>query len=113
MMLQILITLFVFFAISRVWLRYRDGSIGVLGTAMWTLLWLLIAGVAWWPAVTTQLAHLVGVKRGVDAVVYLSIVVLLYGLFRLYVKLEFIEHELTSLVRNLALREGDRGRAQK
>ncbi len=105
MMLKIIATLFVLFAISRVWLRYRDGQIGVIGTVLWSFIWLAIGGVVWWPAVTTVLAKSVGVGRGVDALVYLSIVSLFYAIFRLYVKLEFIEHELTSLVRNLALKD--------
>lgn len=113
MILQILITLFVLFAISRVWLRYRDGSIGIFGTMIWSILWVAIGAIVWWPVVTTEFARLIGVKRGVDAVVYFSIIVLFYGLFRVYVKMEFLEHELTSLVRNLALREGDKASSEK
>ena len=41
---------------------------------------------------------------GVNALVDFSIVGLLYGMFRLYVKLEFMEHEITGLVRTMALR---------
>lgn len=105
MVIQLIVSLFVLFAITRVWLRYRDGSIGIIGVSVWALLWLAIAGFVWWPGLSDIVARSVGVGRGVDAIVYLSIVALFYGLFRLYVRLEFVEHELTSLVRSLALRD--------
>jgi hypothetical protein len=41
----------------------------------------------------------------VDAVIYLSIIAISYGLFRMYARLEFIEQEITGIVRELALRE--------
>lgn len=105
MAIQLIVSLFALFAITRVWLRYRDGSIGLLGMSVWGLLWLAITGFVWWPGLSDIVAHSVGVGRGVDAIVYISIVALFYGLFRLYVRLEFVEHELTSLVRSLALRD--------
>jgi len=108
MIIQILISLFVLFAISRVWLRYNDGSISLVGTFVWSILWIGLGVVVWEPNITTTLASMIGVGRGVDALVYLSIVVLFYGLFRVYVKMEFLEHEITSLVRNKALREAQR-----
>lgn len=103
MYIKILVSAFVLFAISRVWLRYRDGAIGVFGMGLWSLLWLAIGGFVWWPSVSIFFAHKLGIARGVDALVYFSIVAIFYGVFRLYVKMEFLEHELTSLVRSLAL----------
>lgn len=107
MFVKILVTIFVLFALSRVWLRYRDGVIGILGVSLWSLLWLGVGTFVWWPNVSDTIAHSVGIGRGVDAAVYISIVALFYGMFRLYVKLEFVEHELTSLVRQLSLQNNE------
>lgn len=106
MVVQLLITAFVLFAISRVWLRFNDGSISLVSSFFWSLIWVGLGIVVWEPSITTSIADLIGVGRGADALVYISIVILFYGLFRVYVKLEFIEHEITSLVRNNALKEG-------
>lgn len=108
MFIKIIVSAFVLFAISRVWLRYRDGAIGILATGVWSLLWVGVGTFVWWPSVSDFFAHTVGIGRGVDALVYFSIVALFYGVFRLYVKLEFIEHEITNLVRQLALTEHER-----
>ena len=103
MTIKIIITLFALFAISRAYLRYRDGSIKFFGFIVWTIIWAAVTFFAWWPKFSDLIANSIGVGRGVDALVYLSIVALFYGMFRIYVKIQFIEHEITSLVRNLAM----------
>ena len=107
MTIKIIITLFALFAISRAYLRYRDGSIKFFGFIVWTIIWAAVTFFAWWPKFSDLIANSIGVGRGVDALVYLSIVALFYGMFRIYVKIQFIEHEITSLVRNIALKEQD------
>lgn len=104
MVIKILVTLFVLFAVSRVVLRYRDGSIGTLAMVGWGCVWLGVEAFVWWPKVSDILARSIGIGRGLDALVTISVVVLFYSVFRIYIKLEFIEHELTSLVRALALK---------
>lgn len=104
MFIKIIVSAFTIFAISRVWLRFRDHSIGTLGMITWSGLWVGVAVFAWWPKVTDYVAHRIGIGRGVDALVYFSIVSLFYIVFRLYVKMESIEHEITSLTRMLAIR---------
>ncbi|MFZ6035956.1 MAG: DUF2304 domain-containing protein [Patescibacteria group bacterium] len=103
MIIKILISLFVVFAASRAYLRYRSGSISNLALFIWLFLWFAVAFFVWWPHAAAVIADTVGVGRGVDALVYISIVALFYGVFRLYVKLEFMEREITQLVRNKAL----------
>lgn len=105
MFIKIIVSAFVLFALSRVWLRHRDAAIGLVGTGLWSLLWIGIGVFVWWPKVSDYLAHRIGIGRGVDALVYLSIVGLFFGMFRLYVKMEFMEHELTGLVRAMALKK--------
>ena len=105
MIIKILVSLFVIFALSRVYLRFRDRAINLVGFILWNLLWIGIGFVVWLPQVSDILANNVGIARGVDALVYLSIVALFYGMFRIYIKLEFIEREISGLVRGLALKE--------
>lgn len=105
MFLKIISIAFLLFSLSRVWLRFRDGSIGIFGASGWALLWLLISGVVWLPNLTDKAARLIGIGRGSDAIVYASVILLFYSVFRLYVKMEYIDHQLTALIRALAQRE--------
>ncbi|MFH1171023.1 MAG: DUF2304 family protein [bacterium] len=105
MIIKILVSLFALFAISRTFLRQKEGSVGFASLILWTILWCGIVFFVWWPRASDVLAGRIGIGRGVDALVYISIVALFYGMFRIYIKLEYIEREITSLVRSLALEE--------
>jgi hypothetical protein len=48
---------------------------------------------------------MVGVERGADLIVYASIVVLFYAMYRVLIRLERQNKELTDLVRSLAIHE--------
>lgn len=105
MIVQILVTLFVAFAASRVYLRFRARDMKVGEFLFWLIIWGGIEVVAWIPKVLDRLASQIGIGRGIDAVVYGAVVLLFYLVYRMYVKAEFIESEITSLVRKLALKE--------
>src|SRR3989344_578038 len=108
MIVPILVTLFVAFAVSRVFLRFREGNVSLGEFIFWLLIWGAIEAVVWIPKVLDQIAQDIGIGRGIDAVVYGAVVLLFYLVYRVYVKTEFIEREMTSLVRKLALKEKEK-----
>ncbi len=65
------------------------------------------------PSLTSKLAFFFGIGRGADIVVYLSIALLFYLVFRLSIALEDVRHEITELVRKLTLSEGFKERKRK
>ncbi len=105
MIVQVFVTIFVVFAVSRVFLRFRAGDMSLGEFLFWLFIWGAIEAVAWIPKVLDEIAHRIGIGRGIDAVVYGAVLILFYLTYRIYVKAEFIEHEITSLARKLALRE--------
>lgn len=102
-LVQIGLLIFLFFALSRVILRFRSGQIKITEFGFWGALFSTAIVVILYPTETTQLANNLGIGRGVDLVVYLSVVTLFYLVFRIYVMLEDLRHEITELVRKLAL----------
>jgi len=100
---QILVTVFVIFAFSRVILRFKEGKISLVAMVAWLLLWTTVEIIIWEPKTTTSLAQILGIGRGADLIIYGSLVVLFYLVFRIYVKLEDIERQITTLVRKIAL----------
>jgi len=70
----------------------------------------LIILFALFPELSNRAAHLVGVGRGVDLVFYLSIVVLLFLVFNLYLGQKTTEDQLTIVVRELAISQARGGR---
>ena len=104
-MIQILAILFALFAISRTYLRLRESKLSMGQFVFWLILWLGMVVLAFIPEVASYLSESVGINRPIDAIIYASIVLLFYLIFRLYIMLNDIETEITQLVTALALRK--------
>ncbi len=103
--IQYLLLLLVLFAIYRIWLRWRQHDISRVEWLVWSLFWLLAGLAILWPKTTDLVAGKLGLAsgRGVDLVVYISIPLLFYILFRLVVKIDNLEQNLTKIIRHLAI----------
>lgn len=101
--LQVLLLVIIFFALTRVLLRSREKNISIRSALFWVTIWTLAAVGTILPQTTSVIAHLVGVGRGADVVTYISLLLLFYLVFRIYVMMEEIRHDLTSIIRQIAL----------
>ena len=72
-----------------------------------SLAWTAVIVIVLLPQTTDLLAARVGIGRGADLVVYVALVALMYVVFRLVLKIQSIERDLTALVLHDALRELD------
>ena len=106
MIFQALIIIFSLVAIVSIFVRRAKDGLGVRGTAFWILFWLFVDGVVLFPNSTTVLANKLGIGRGVDLVVYVSVLMIFFVLFRLNVKIEGINRQITKIVRKNAVDEG-------
>jgi small membrane protein len=102
MILQIIALLFSFFALTRVVLRARDQKLTIVEAIFWNFIWIGLAVTAIFPDISVFIAKLLGIGRGVDFIVYSSIGLMFYLIFRLYIKLEDLEQEITKLVREIS-----------
>ena len=101
--IQVIIIIFALFALSRVFLRFKDNKLTKNEFMFWVFVWLAVIIIAIIPSITTALSQQLGIGRGMDLIVYISIIVLFYLIFRVYVKTEHIEKEITMVVRKVAL----------
>lgn len=105
-LIQIIIILFALFAYSRVVARTKDKNINPNEFIFWSIIWILVIAVALIPGITSIFAGVFGIGRGADFAVYISIIILFYLIFRVYVKAEKIEKDITKLVREVSLKMG-------
>jgi small membrane protein len=103
--IQIVLICFAAFAFSRVLIRYRRGGMRMMHLGMWLLFWSGVVIVTLLPDTTSLLARWLGVGRGVDTAMYLSILMSFYLLFRSFAKIEDLDRQITRIVRANALRE--------
>lgn len=100
---QIIFAIFLLFAASRVWLRLKDGSLNLFSFIFWFGLFILALIGVFQPELTSVVAKRLGINRGSDAVIYASIILLFYLIFRTNILLENLRHDLTKLVRLISL----------
>jgi hypothetical protein len=72
-------------------------------SVLWLSLWCLGAVALVQPEATVLVARSLGVKRGADLVFYCNVFATLGGFFLIYLRQRRIEHNLTLLVREVAL----------
>ena len=111
--IQILLVIFLLFAFTRVIFRYREGSIPFGMFLFWTGIWALASVGIIVPDFTTFVAQKIGIGRGSDAVIYASLIVIFYLLFRLMVAIESLRHQITKVIREIALQENSSTKKKK
>lgn len=108
MIIKVVIIIFVLVVIGKTIRRFQRGDISSRELTIWTVFWLLVGLVAIVPKKTDAVAQWLGVGRGVDLLVYISIIVLFFIVFKIIVKLENIDRDITKVVRNAALEQEDK-----
>jgi hypothetical protein len=86
-------------------LNFRRKKIPFAEFLLWSAIWggMILIGVLPWTA--SFIANLLGVGRGVDVAIYLSIILLFYLAFLLFSRIDKQREEITRLVRELAIKK--------
>lgn len=111
--IQVILLLFIIFALSRVLLRLKERVISTKAAIFWSFLWISAFAGILLPQTTSRVAEYFGVGRGVDVILYLSLALLFYLVFRIYVMVEDIKSEITKIVRTVALNKASKSKNKK
>jgi hypothetical protein len=87
------------------WRRALQQSLRLIEAVAWTIVWIGAGIIVCLPGLTSFFADIVGIGRGVDLAVYLSVFLLFLLVFHLHVMHDRVERSLTELVRQDALRQ--------
>jgi len=110
MLIQIILIFFIILFIWRLALRFKNKEIDAKEFLIWLLFWISAGLVAAWPKATDDVANFLGVGTGFNLLVALSILIIFYLLFKLFVKLEKTQREITKIVEHLALNRDDKNK---
>src|SRR5438046_3181446 len=103
MAIKMLAAAFAVYALRRLIARYRKGGTLTLEFIIWIVVWGGIGVVVFIPQKTDLVARWLGVGSGFNALTFITIVGLLYAVYRLYSRVQTVERDLTRLVRVAAL----------
>jgi hypothetical protein len=102
---QLLLLAFVLAALAKVIHSYSQRRMPMADFLFWILVWIGTASIIIFPDATSFLAHLLGIGRGADLIVYTSLLISFYLIFRLYLALVRLEQAITEIVRAIALEQ--------
>jgi len=105
MLIQIVVSLFALFAIFNLIGRKKKQALKWSEFWGWILFWAATIIAVWVPNSLTKLANFFGIGRGADLVLYVGLVAVFYFIFRIYVRIEKMERNITKIVRDDALDE--------
>jgi len=100
--IQIFLLLFLLAAFLLYWKVFQNRFLNRLllaGAFVLTSVFVL------YPSLSTRIANWLGVGRGTDLILYLSIVFLMFVLLLMYSKIKKLEEMITALTRDKALKE--------
>ena len=91
--------------IVKSWSALRRHRISAGAGLLWTLVWGSGLVVVIVPEISSRIAAIVGVGRGVDVVLYVGMVTLYILLFRVLIHMDRLDQRIAMIVRHQALKE--------
>lgn len=103
---QYLAIFIILFFLSRVFWQWRKNHISKSEFIFWIVFWCLAGfAIIFLKDIDKLVAKLGFSGSGIDILLYLSIVLLFYYIFRLRLRIEKIERDITKIIRDIALKE--------
>jgi len=103
MLYQVLVIILAVLAILFVYSRFHKKKTSVNTFVLWTLLWIVLAIFAIIPESSSVLADIIGIGSGVNLVLIFGIIGAYYLIFRVYLRIEALDQNITELVRKIAI----------
>ena len=101
---QIILLLISIIGIALGFHRYRNDSFSTVVFTLWMIVWFAVITIK---LLTTVVAQLFGLGRGLDSIYIISIIFLFYIVFKLYNKMEKQKKRINDLVSELALKDNE------
>ncbi|MCX6809779.1 MAG: DUF2304 family protein [Candidatus Berkelbacteria bacterium] len=110
---RILATIFALIVVSRSMADYKNKKESPQMTIFWVIVWLVIAGIAFFPSlVETAIRVLGGNRSGLGTVFGMGLVFIMFVSYRIYIKANRVEKKLNEISRQFALLSLDKPRAR-
>jgi len=99
---QLILSTIVIFILTRTFISYWRKQISSFFLIIWFLFWCAVLFVIYYPGFLSGIASKLGIGRGVDLAIYLSIILLFYLIYKFFIRIQLLDRQITLLVRKLA-----------
>lgn len=105
MLIQYILLIIIVFILVQTAGKFRAKKISLREFLFWLALWIAVGAVVALPQITSFLAEYLGVGRGADLVVYGSLIFVFYMIFRLFVRQERMEKDISKIIEYIAKKQ--------
>lgn len=102
---QIIFITFLIFSIIGIVKKKKKSTLKPIETLVWTIIWLIGGVLIMFPSISTTISNFLGITRGTDAIVYTSIILLFFFLYRANEKIDKLERMIRDLTSKLAIKK--------
>ncbi len=92
-------------ALIAILIRQKEGRSSLLSFLLSLLAVLIVLLLCIFPDITTNIANIFGIRRGLDFIFILGVLGCYILIYKMYIMLDNLENELTDLVRKIALKD--------
>ena len=107
MLIQYILLIVILFILAQTVRKFRAQKISLREFLFWMIFWVIVGAVVALPHITSLLAEWMGVGRGADLVVYGSLIFVFYMIFRLFVRQQQLDRDISKIVEEIAKKRGD------
>ena len=101
---QYIFIIFIIFIIYKTIFSYLKQKLSKLFLFIWLAVWFFGLFIILEPNLLSRVARIVGIGRGVDVVIYFSIILLFYLIYKISLKLIELDKQITDIVRDSSLK---------
>ncbi|WP_459201491.1 DUF2304 family protein [Methanococcus sp. CF] len=91
--------------ILKIAVQAKKSTISPFTALMWILGWIFVMIMVSFPDFLGKIAHILGIGRGIDFLVYFGIIILFFLVYKSYLRAEHLEREITTIVSEIAINE--------
>jgi hypothetical protein len=94
-------------ALVFTFIRFKEGKMSLSMLFVWSAIWLIIILISIQPTITSSLATITGIGRGLDLFLILGLIGSFYLIFKIYNMIEGMQEDISKLVREIAIQNGE------
>lgn len=102
---QILLGSVILFIIYKTFISYKQNKLNIRFTFVWIIFWCLSLFIIIDQTIAITVANIIGIKRGSDLVIYLSIIIIYFLMYIVFVRLNDIEKKITRKIRKDSIKK--------
>ena len=115
MIIRILVWIFGFWFLASIFSKFRKKQLPFIWFTFWSFIWAGLIFIISMPQVADELAPFfgLGTGRGIELFLFLAILIILFLVFRIFLRMLQIESQISKIISHLAIAEEKKVKSKK